>query len=375
LGPESQNDDIIVEGAIRLRPEHHFTPEILSTAIDSVQPRLEQARLKRSHAIVGLYRILPPDQANIPESLFELLRACGQEQPSLLNVHCVFSFVGRTASETSLRAFMRKGETWEQIEELTVPVGPSSRYSRPTVPDKNTDETGQSDLRTRARFMIDFLPRIDRFWVGVTVAAVLCCLLAANLIVLSSTRQTPRQTVNLQPIMDRIGQLSATVANLEGQVHAAAPGTPEAASPAAQPIQADVAPQPIPSSAPVARTIAAVASPVREAPPAKQQPLHTDVPPKRVFSSPPVARISIVKNPVTLQPRQVFQFKVSGNPAPRVVWSLQGPGSIDPVYGIYRAPDRFTGETKVKVTAKSWEGTQSVSFTLRGPNALEAAAQ
>ena len=67
-----------------------------------------------------------------------------------------------------------------------------------------------------------------------------------------------------------------------------------------------------------------------------------------------------------LKPSEVFQFKVNGNPAPEVVWSSEGPGSIDPFYGLYRAPSEFEGETNVKIIAKSWRGSQSVTFTLKG---------
>jgi hypothetical protein len=89
--------------------------------------------------------------------------------------------------------------------------------------------------------------------------------------------------------------------------------------------------------------------------------------PKPISNPPLVAgRLVIAKKPIMLGPSEAFQFKVQGDPVPEVVWSSEGPGSIDRFYGLYKAPNLFTGESKVKVTATSWMGSQSVTFTLKG---------
>jgi proteasome lid subunit RPN8/RPN11 len=226
-------------------------------------------------------------------------------------------------------------EPAQAIEELAGTTEPGAAGPVPA-----SKESPQPDTSEKPAEPVNGPPpqgrRPDRVWMNVTVVALLLILLAANSVLIAFVARLPRETVNLQPLSDQIGQLRADIAN----IRPAAAAAPKGATPA-------------PSSS--------------------QPPAETAPPPKQAASAPasvPLAiKLAIAKKPTVLKPTESFQFKVNGNPAPDVVWSLEGPGSIDPHYGLYRAPDQFSGEAKVKVTAISRTESQSVTFTLRGTSA------
>jgi proteasome lid subunit RPN8/RPN11 len=180
--------------------------------------------------------------------------------------------------------------------------------------------------------------RRDRIWVDVTIVTLLLLLLGLSSVVVWLVGGIPREPVNLQPLTDQIGQLRADISRLRFPSAAVTPSKPPPTSPPPS--------NPQPSNAPQA---------------------DIAVPPRQVPSPPPaLAKLAIAKKPTTLRPSEPFQFKVNGNPPPEVTWSSDGPGTIDPFYGLYRAPSQFTGEAKVKVTATSRTESQSVTFTLKG---------
>lgn len=338
LGPEPQGEDLLVEGAIPLDGEYRFARSlaILLAGVESVHPMLAEAEREQSHTIVGLYRILAADRDEAAESCLEFLAANGQERSSLSRVRCCFVFAPLSGSETSLRVLMRKGERWQQIQEITLHSEPSSAPITPTLPPIRlkplsmawAKRSEQPRLAGNAIRNLKNFHLQNRFWVDVAIVTLLLLLLAADTLLIWFVRRVPRETTNLQPLTDQIGELRAAVSELR--------------LPQATPVHLDP-------------------------PPTKAPPGNADVPRKQVSNQPPTAsRMAIAKKPTVLRPAEAFQFRVNGNPPPKVVWSSEGPGSIDSVYGLYRAPDRFTGETKVKVTATSWAGSQSVTFTLQG---------
>jgi proteasome lid subunit RPN8/RPN11 len=168
------------------------------------------------------------------------------------------------------------------------------------------------------------MPSQDRIWLNVTIVTLLLLLFASNSAVVWFVRRIPRETANLQTLSTQIGELRAEVAKL----------------------------QPPPAAIP---------------PPSDSQQAGNSSPAKQPANPlPTVLKFAIAKSPKTLKPSETFQFKVNGNPAPEVTWSIDGPGVIDSFYGLYRAPDQFTGEPRVKVTATRGTEAQSVSFTLKG---------
>jgi hypothetical protein len=330
LGPEPQSDALFVEGAIPLDSEYSapISLAMLLAGIEAVQPVLSEAWRERSHTIVGLYRILTPGQDKVSERRLEFLAAGGQEQAALSNVRCCFVFVPLSASETLLRVLMRKGEHWEQIHEETLPRELPSSHLTPTFPVARLNGLERPHAaETTAPTAESFRTR-DRHWVDVTIITLLLLLLAESSLLAWFVRRIPRETVNVQPLTERIGELSAAVSRL-----------------------------PPPAAAPVRP----------KTPPPNPQPANAEVSPPRVLNPLLIeSRLVITEKPTMLQPSEAFQFKVNGNPAPEVVWSSEGAGSIDPFYGLYRAPDQYRGETRVKITATSWRGSQSVTFTLKG---------
>src|SRR5215831_4173908 len=122
LGPEPQCGDLLVEDFIPLESEYCFarSPEPLLGGIVSVQPMLDEARQERSNIIVGLYQILRSGEGSVSRSGFEFFSADGQAHSSLFSVRCHFVFVGPSDPETSLRVYMRNGEHWEEIQEVTL---------------------------------------------------------------------------------------------------------------------------------------------------------------------------------------------------------------------------------------------------------------
>jgi hypothetical protein len=350
LGPEPQSEDLLIEGAIPLNTEFRFARSlaILLAGVESVHPMLAEAQRERSHTILGLYRILARGSGPPDESCLEFLATNGQERSSLSHVRCCFEFAPLSRSQTSLRALMRKGERWEQIQEITLQselTPPRLKLKppaslRPNAPVMRLKRLERQRLAENVRAVVENFNLKNRFWVDIAILALLL-LLTTNTFLLWFVRRGPRETTSLQPLSDQIGELRAAVSKLRPP-DAAAPVHPDALVPADAPVHPD-------------------------APSTKALSRKADVPRRQVSNQPFTAnRIAIAKKPTVLRPAEAFQFKVNGNPAPEVVWASEGPGSIDSVYGLYRAPDRFTGETRVKVTATSWAGSQSVTFTLLG---------
>jgi len=349
LGPEPQSEDLLIEGAIPLNGEFRFAHSLamLLAGVESVHPMLAEAERERSNTIVGLYRIQASGSEQAAESCVELLAANGQERSSLPHVRCCFEFAQLSRSETSLRALMRKGEHWEQIQEVTLqsePVPPRLRLKppaslRPNAPVLRLKRPEPQRLAGNIRAVVESFSFKNRFWVDAAIL-ILLLLLTANSFLLWFVRSGPRQTTSLQPLTDQIGELRAAVSNLR---------SPDAAAP----VHPDTLVQPDTLVHP-------------DTPSTKTLSRKADVPRKQVSNQPPASTMAIAMRPTVIRPAEAFQFKVNGNPAPEVVWSSEGPGSIDSVYGLYRAPNQFTGETRVKVTATSWVGAQSVTFTLLG---------
>jgi len=232
-----------------------------------------------------------------------------------------------SASETLLKVLMRQGEHWEPIQEVILsPESPrlSISKSQPakmngTQPMRTVGYATEAKATLRGR---------DRFRLDKAIVTLQLLLLVANALLLRSNWRIRREAPNLQPFMDQIGALTAAVSKL-------------------QPAAVDPLPQTIPV--------------------ADQQPSQQSVPPKQISKAlVQGGRFAITAKPTILRPSETFQFKINGYPAPAVVWSAKGPGSIDRDYGVYTAPNEFTGETKVKVIATSWKGAQSVTFTLTG---------
>jgi proteasome lid subunit RPN8/RPN11 len=100
-------------------------------------------------------------------------------------------------------------------------------------------------------------------------------------------------------------------------------------------------------SPPVAPKPQALATSPMSAPP------NTPIPQAPVAkpTTPPV-QVAISQAPDSLEAGQTFQFKVNGNPAPKVTWSTPGPGSINQD-GLYTAPSTIAKGTPTKVTATS----------------------
>jgi hypothetical protein len=333
LGPEAQSDDLLIEETIPLGSGHGFSNSLamLGAGIESVQPRLAEARRERSQTIVGLYRILTPGHS---ENDFEFLSLRGQEHSSISSVRCCFVFVPLSASETSLHVLLRKGEHWERIQEVTLQSEPPSPNLTRKVPAPTLKFAQGPRSASAAASIAEIFQRRDRLWMNITLATLLLLSLAANTLMVWLVRRVPRETVNLQPLSYQIGELSAAVSKLQSTTTAPAP------------------PQTPPTiSEPATAFEAATAA----------------TSPKRISDRPPATgRLAIAKKPALIRPSEIFQFKVQGDTVPEVVWSSEGPGSIDPFYGLYRAPNQFTGEAKVKITATSWRGSQSVTFTLKG---------
>ncbi|MBV9398429.1 MAG: hypothetical protein JO062_10650 [Bryobacterales bacterium] len=378
LGPEPQGDDLLIEAAVRLGSEYrsaHSLPMLLA-GIMSVQPVLAEAQRKRSLGIVGMYRIAIPGQERLSGRGLELLPASGEEHSAMSAVRCCFVIVPVSDAEASVRVLMRKGEQWTEIHQIKLEAElPTPRLtSKPALarlapaaalfpravallksPLARLKNLEGSLRAGKAASMLASLRSRDRFWLDATIITLLLLSLAANILMVWSVRHIPRQaaTVNLQPLTAQIAELAAAVSKPSPPVRAAdafaaAPDLPVAA-----------------------RQVPAAVPDVPDIPPAHAAPVKIKAPEKRVsYAAPapaPAATLAITKKPTILKPSEAFQFKVNGDPPPAVVWSLEGPGEIDPIYGLYRAPSQFTGEASVKITAKSRTLTQSVTFTLRGP--------
>jgi hypothetical protein len=336
LGPDSQSDALLIEEAIPLGTEYRLlrlgseyrllrSPRMLDAGSESVELKLAEALRERSHTIVGLYRILSPHQDKVSESGLEFLADSTQQHSSLSNLRCGFEFIPLSTSETSLRILMRQGEQWAQVQELTLGSAPLTPPLSPKAAVmKLNGAAPQSPVRKSAPVPDDVHSRIRLLVEGAMVTSLLL-LLIADAFVISFIRHIPRDTVSLQSLAAQVRELQANVSKLQS-------------------------PPPPPS-----------------APPPKLRPASAPIALKQVSDPPPAQRnLVIPARPSILKPSEAFQFKVHGNPAPAVVWSVEGPGSIDPIYGLYRAPNQFIGETRVKVTASSWAGSQSVTFTLKG---------
>lgn len=324
LGPEPQCDDLLVEDFIPLEGEYCFalSPEKLLAGIVSVQPMLDEARQERSHTIVGLYRILRSGEGSVSQSGFEFLSANGQEHSSLFCVRCCFVFVCLSDSATSVRVYMRNGEHWEHIQEITLQREPPSSDLAPEHP------AAKLDVAERPYDpMAQNIHHSGRLWFDVTIGTLLVLSFAANALVVRSVRRIQQEKVNLQRVIDQIRVSAAALSEL-----------------------------PPPAVVPIPH----------EATASNLQPANPVLPQEQSSKPPRVGKLAIAKKPAMLKPSEAFQFRVNGNPAPEVVWSSEGPGSIDPFYGLYRAPSEFEGETNVKIIAKSWRGSQSVTFTLKG---------
>jgi len=329
LGPEPQRDDLLVEDFIPLECEDCFarSPETLLTGIVSVQPMLNEAWQERSHIIVGLYQILRSGEGSVSQSGFEFLSANGQEHSSLFSVRCRFVFVGVSDSKTSLRVYMRNGEHWGQIQEVTLQGElPSSDLTSERLAAK-LNVTERPHPGEYANPAAEKIHGRGRLWFDVTIVMLLLLSLAVDTLEVRFVRRTQQEKVNLQRVIDHIRVSTAAASEL-----------------------------PPPAVAPVPQ----------EAMVRNGQPANTAPPRKQVSKPPRAVKLTIAKKPAMLKPSEAFQFKVNGNPEPEVVWSSEGPGSIDPSHGLYRAPSEFAGETKVKIIAKSWRGSQSVTFTLKG---------
>lgn len=321
LGPEPQGNELHVADAIPLGNPYCLarSPEMLLAGIKSVRPFLEEARRERSHTIVGFYRILRSTEHSLPESGFEFVSAKGQMHSPRSSVRCRFVFICTPASETLLRVYMRNGKHWQQIQELTLQWEPSPDLTPQHAANVNVTErphAGQNANLTAKNIR-------GRLWFEVAIVMLLLLSLALNTVMVRFDRRIQQEKVKPEPITDQIRGSAALVPQLP--------------------------PPPVP-----------------EASPSNQQLAKAHLPPKRVSNPPPIGTLAITKKPARLKPSEAFQFEVKGNPAPEVAWSSEGPGSIDPVYGLYRAPRQFAGETKVKIIAKSWSGSQSVTFTLKG---------
>jgi len=329
LGPEPQRDNLLVKDFIPLESEYCFarSPKLLLADIVSVQPMLDEARQKRSHTIVGLYRILRSGEGSISPSCLEFLSANGQEHSSLFSVRCGFVFVCLSDWETSLRVYMRNGAHWEHIQEVTLESEPPSSDLTPEPPAAKLNETERPHAGEHAGPMAENIHRRGRLWFEVTIVTLLLLLLAANTLVVRFVRRIQQEKVNLQRVIDQMRVSTAAVSELPPP--AVAPVPPKATT-------------------------------------SNRQPANTDLPRKQASKPQRAGKLAIAKKPAMLKPSEAFQFKVNGDPAREVVWSSEGPGSIDPFYGLYRAPNEFAGETKVKIIAKSWRGSQSVTFTLKG---------
>jgi hypothetical protein len=330
LGPDPQSDDVLIEETIPLGNEQSLlrSPAKLVAGIESVQPKLAEAVRNRSHTIVGLYRIVSPRQDEGFESSLEFLADGRRQDPSLSSLRCAFEFVPLSVSETSLRVLMRQGGRWAQAPELTLRSGPPiPALRRKAAVMKPTDFSPQRLVRKAARVLEDILSTYRLFVEG-AVVTLLLLLLIVNAFVVSSVRRIQRDMINVQALTAQIRELAADVSELQSPT---LPRVPPAG------------------------------------PESNRRQANAHVAPKQV-SAPPAAKrnLMIPAKPLIVRPSEVFQFNVKGNPTPEVAWSSEGPGSIDPVYGLYRAPNQFIGEATVRVTASSWAGSQSVTFTLRG---------
>lgn len=328
LGPEPQCEDLLVEDFIPLESQYCFasSPETLLAGIVSVQPMLDEARQERSHIIVGLYQILRSDEGSVFQSGFEFLSADGQEHSSLFSVRCRFVFVGVSDSETSLRVYMRNGEHWGQIQEVTLHWELPSSDLTPEHPAAKLNVTERPHPGEYASLVAEKIHGRGRLWFDVTIVTLLLLSLAAATLEARFVRRMQQEKVNLQRVIDHIRASTAPVSELPAPAVARVP-------------QEDTA--------------------------RNRQLANTDLP--QIVSKPPRAvKLAIATKPAMLKPSEAYQFKVNGNPEPKVVWSSEGPGSIDPFHGLYRAPSEFAGETKVKIIAKGWRESQSVTFTLIG---------
>jgi hypothetical protein len=331
LGPDPQSEDLVIKEAIPLSSEYRLlrlgneysilrSPTMSGAGIEPMQAKLADALRERSHTIVGLYRILSPHQDKVSESGREFFADSTQQHSSLSNLRCGFEFVPLSASETLLRVLIRQGEQWAQVQELTLESALPTHALNPGAPVMKLNSAApQRPVRNDSRY---------RLLAEGAIATLLLVSLVVNALVISFIRHMPRDAVNLQPLVAQISELTADVSKLQS---------------------------------PTPPTV------LLTSPQTNLRPANARIAPKQVSDPPPaMPKLVIPARPSMLKPSEAFQFKVHGNPAPEIVWSVEGPGSIDPVYGLYRAPNQFIGETRVKVTASSWAGSQSVTFMLRG---------
>jgi hypothetical protein len=341
LGPDPQSDDLLIRikeaiplgseyKLLRLGSEYRLlrSPTMFGAGIESVQLKLAEALREGSHTIVGLYRILSPRQDEVSESGLEFLADCTQRHSSLSNLRCGFEFVPLSASETLLRVLMRQGEQWAQVQELILESAPPTPPLSPEATVMKLNGAVPQRPVRKATAVPDEVHSRYRLLAEGAIVTLLLLLLIVNAFVVSFIRHIPRDTVNLQSRAAQKRELTADVSKLQSPT-----------------------PPPVPLTDPQTNL----------------RPANAHIAPKQVSDPPPPMRnLVIPMKPSILKLSEAFQFKVRGNPAPEVVWSAEGPGSIDPVYGLYKAPNQFIGETRVKVTASSWAGSQSVTFTLEG---------
>jgi proteasome lid subunit RPN8/RPN11 len=214
--------------------------------------------------------------------------------------------------------------TWSNVDPQS--VAPELQGTPKTVAPREPEETSDRALRPN-RDAQDRTRTRDRISVNVTIVTLLVLLLAANAAVVWLVRRIPREAVNLRTLSTQVAELRADVSKL-------------LPSPAAGPPKP---PPSIPGRADNAALRKETSNPL-----------------------PTAAKLAIAKNPKILTTNDTFQFKVTGNPPPDVVWSCEGLGSIDPKTGLYTPPSRLTGETKVRVTATRGTEAQSVTFMVKG---------
>jgi hypothetical protein len=236
LGPEPQRDNLLLKDFIPLESEYCFarSPKMLLAHIVSVQPMLDEARQKRSHTVVGLYRILRSGEGCASQSGFEFLSANGQEHSSLFSVRFGFVFVCLSDSETSLRVYMRNGEHWEQIQEVPLQSEPPSSDLTPEHPAAKRKITERPHAAEHASPMAENIHRIGRLWFGVTIGTLLLLSLAANTLVVRFVRSLQQEKVSLQRVIDQVRVSTAAVSE---HPPAVAPVPPEATN--RQPANAD----------------------------------------------------------------------------------------------------------------------------------------
>ena len=240
LGPEPQRNDLRVKDFIPLEREYCFarSPKMLLAGIVSVQPMLDEARQKRSHTLVGLYRVLRSGDGSASQSGFEFLSANWKES-SLSSVRCGFVFVCLSDSETSLRVYMGNGEHWVQIQEVMLQSEAPSSELAPEHRATKLNVMERLHPAEHAGPIAENIRRRGRLWFEVSIITLLLLLFAANTLAVRFVGRIQQEKVNLQRVTDQ-ARVSTAAAVSKLPPPSVAPVPPDATASNRQPIRSDL---------------------------------------------------------------------------------------------------------------------------------------